>query len=151
MSGTVMIADDDRNLRQLLKKTLMKQGYEVIAVSDGEQAVAQYREADVVLLDIIMPKKTGFDVLREIRQESSMPVVVMSGEVTNKALFREWEIVKFMPKPVELRDVVDTINGCFETVNNLVKLDEAAKDLTKSIECLSDTIKQNGAKQVALG
>lgn len=79
----VLIAEDDRFLGNVLKTKLQQEGFEVHLVTDGEQALTALAAAppDILLLDVIMPKKNGFDVLAELRLKkggSDVPVIILS-------------------------------------------------------------------------
>ncbi len=83
MSATILLAEDDRILRKAGEATLKKRGYTVIAAVDGEDALAKAREhkPDLILLDVIMPKLQGFDVLALLKQDAStrdIPVIMLS-------------------------------------------------------------------------
>jgi two-component system phosphate regulon response regulator PhoB len=78
-----LIAEDDPFIRRIAEMTLERQGFAVITAEDGEEALRQARTAhpDVVLLDLIMPKMQGFEVLRRLKQDpatASVPVIVLS-------------------------------------------------------------------------
>lgn len=79
----VLIAEDDRFLGNVLKTKLQQEGFQVRLAVDGEQALAEIEAAppDILLLDIIMPKKNGFDVLAELRLKRGgpqIPVIILS-------------------------------------------------------------------------
>lgn len=79
----VLIAEDDRFLGNVLKTKLQQEGFEVRLAVDGEEALAQLSAAppDILLLDVIMPKKNGFDVLAELRLKkggADVPVIILS-------------------------------------------------------------------------
>ena len=79
----VLVADDDRMLRKAAETTLRRQGYTVATASDGEEALQLIRseQPDVIVLDLIMPKLQGFDVLQILKQDtltSAIPVIVLS-------------------------------------------------------------------------
>jgi CheY-like chemotaxis protein len=83
MSATILLAEDDRILRKAGEATLKKKGYTVIAAVDGEDALAKAREhkPDLILLDVIMPKLQGFEVLASLKQDAStrdIPVIMLS-------------------------------------------------------------------------
>jgi CheY-like chemotaxis protein len=83
MSATILLAEDDRILRKAGEATLKKKGYTVIAAVDGEDALAKAREhkPDLILLDVIMPKLQGFEVLASLKRDSStrdIPVIMLS-------------------------------------------------------------------------
>ena len=79
----IVVADDDRMFRKAAETTLLRQGYAVTTASDGEEALQLIRSErpDIIVLDLIMPKLQGFDVLQVLRQDSitaAIPVIVLS-------------------------------------------------------------------------
>ncbi|WP_099469166.1 response regulator transcription factor [Konateibacter massiliensis] len=85
--GTILIADDEMVLRDLLQDILEKEGYSVLTVSDGEQALNLFFETediDLVILDVLMPKTDGWKVLREIREYSNTPIIMLTALCENK-------------------------------------------------------------------
>jgi DNA-binding response OmpR family regulator len=86
MSGEprrILVAEDDRFLRKAAEMALKRQGYTVLTAADGEEALraAQSELPDLILLDLIMPKLNGFDVLQALKKEAptaKIPVIVMS-------------------------------------------------------------------------
>jgi len=83
MAKKVLLIEDERIMRELLEKKLGREGYEVFLAVDGEQGLEAVREIypDLVLLDIIMPKKSGFEVMEEMQKDpvlKKIPVIVVS-------------------------------------------------------------------------
>jgi CheY-like chemotaxis protein len=81
--ATILLAEDDRILRKAGEATLKKRGYAVIAAVDGEDALAKAREhkPDLILLDVIMPKMQGFEVLANLKSDAAtrdIPVIMLS-------------------------------------------------------------------------
>ena len=79
----IVVADDDRMFRKVAETTLRRQGYDVATASDGEEALQLIRSErpDIIVLDLIMPKLQGFDVLTILKQDtltSAIPVIVLS-------------------------------------------------------------------------
>ena len=79
----IVVADDDRMFRKAAETTLLRQGYAVTTASDGEEALQLIRSErpDIIVLDLIMPKLQGFDVLQVLKQDSitaAIPVIVLS-------------------------------------------------------------------------
>jgi two-component system alkaline phosphatase synthesis response regulator PhoP len=77
---TVLVVDDERNIVELVRLYLEKEGYSVIAASDGEQALVQFDRADpdLVVLDLMLPKMDGFEVCRELRRRSDVPILMLT-------------------------------------------------------------------------
>lgn len=72
--GLVLVCDNEAMLRELVRETLEPEGFAVLEAADGEEALAVARQArpDVVLLDLMMPKRSGLDVLRELRRDPEL-------------------------------------------------------------------------------
>jgi CheY-like chemotaxis protein/curved DNA-binding protein CbpA len=112
----VLCVDDDRNLCEILSKTLAGEGYEVRTAHDGEAALSRLREgpADLVLLDLLLPKRDGFSVLEVLRAApaplSTTPVVLISGcSRTPQYLERAHTlgVAEFLTKPVPLEALLE--------------------------------------------
>lgn len=82
MAYTILIADDEAEIRQLLRLYLEKDGYEVMEAENGVEAmeILRQREIHLILLDIMMPQLDGYQVLRKLRQESNIPVIFLSAK-----------------------------------------------------------------------
>ena len=106
----VLVADDERNLRELMVRELSRKGHEVEGVSDGEAALTQLRETpyDVVILDMKMPKKEGIEVLREVAEFPERPqVIVMTGfqEVATAVEAMKLGAYDFLTKPTKIEEL----------------------------------------------
>jgi CheY-like chemotaxis protein/curved DNA-binding protein CbpA len=113
---SVLCVDDDRNLCEILSKTLAGEGYEVRTAHDGEAALSRLREgpADLVLLDLLLPKRDGFSVLEVLRAGpaplSTVPVVLISGcsrtpQYVERA--NALGVAEFLTKPVPLEALLE--------------------------------------------
>ena len=84
-SKSILLIDDDRSLRELMKMSLEAEGYEVMVAADGKEAVTlvEQRNFDLIILDLVMPLMDGICFIRWLRQEqhSETPVLIMSGAV----------------------------------------------------------------------
>lgn len=79
----VLVVDDEARIRKLVRDFLVKQGYEVLEAGDGEEALDlfyQEKEIALVILDIMMPKINGYEVCREIRESSAVPVIMLTAK-----------------------------------------------------------------------
>ena len=116
MMGTkILVIDDDVNICDMLKLYLENDGYEVKTANDGADGVSCFKmyEPDLVLLDIMMPKKDGWQVCREIREVSSKPIIMITakGEVFDKVLGLELGADDFIVKPFEMKELLARINA----------------------------------------
>ena len=109
MDTKILVVDDDPNISDLLKIYFENEGYEVKTVGDGAEGINYFKmyEPDLVLLDIMLPKKDGWQVCREIREISSKPVIMITakGEVFDKVLGLELGADDFVVKPFDMKEL----------------------------------------------
>ncbi len=111
----ILIIDDDPKLNDLLNDYLVKFGYETLSAtlpSDGMKRIQDFRP-DLIILDVMMPEMDGFEVCREIRKDSSIPVIMLTarGEVTDRVVGLELGADDYVPKPFEPRELVARIQS----------------------------------------
>jgi DNA-binding response OmpR family regulator len=103
----ILLADDDAELCQMLKEYLEAEGYRVDTAHDGEAALTRAREAsfDLIVLDVMMPRRNGFDVLREIRAHASTPVLMLTarGDDVDSVVGLELGADDYLAKPCNPR------------------------------------------------
>jgi DNA-binding response OmpR family regulator len=109
----ILVAEDDANIRETLADLLSGEGYEVKTAADGEAAVAAWRGAsepfDLIMLDVMMPGKSGYDVCREIRASGSRVAVLMlsaKGEEIDKVIGLELGADDYVTKPFGVRELL---------------------------------------------
>ena len=109
MTDKILIVDDDPNINELLKIYLEKEGYDVKSATDGVEGINFFKmySPDLVLLDIMLPKKDGWQVCREIREISSKPIIMITakGEVFDKVLGLELGADDFVVKPFDMKEL----------------------------------------------
>ena len=105
----ILIVDDDNNICDLLKLYFENEGYEVKTANDGVEGVSFFKiyQPDIVLLDIMLPRKDGWQVCREIREVSSKPIIMITakGEVFDKVLGLEMGADDFVVKPFDMKEL----------------------------------------------
>lgn len=113
--GKILVADDDKNIAELLRLYLEKEGYSVVIANDGEEAIAKFipENPDLVLLDIMMPKLDGWQVCREIRKKSNCPIIMITakGETFDKVLGLELGADDYVVKPFDSKEIVARIKA----------------------------------------
>ena len=109
MDTKILIVDDDPTICDVLKIYFENEGYDVKIANDGAEGVSFFKlyEPDLVLLDIMLPKKDGWQVCREIREVSSKPVIMITakGEVFDKVLGLELGADDFVVKPFDMKEL----------------------------------------------
>lgn len=115
MQYKILIVDDDENICELLRLYLEKDGFETVVANNGEQAVdyaAKYMP-DLILLDIMLPKLDGWQVCREIRKSSDVPIIMLTakGETFDKILGLELGADDYISKPFDTKEVIARIKA----------------------------------------
>ena len=102
---TILIVDDEERVRKLLKDFLAKENYKTIEAKDGEEALEKFNELkdsiNMILLDVMMPKLDGWSVLRQVRQTSKVPVIMLTarGEEQDELFGFELGVDEYVSKP----------------------------------------------------
>lgn len=114
-TAKILVADDDKNICELLKLYLEKEDYSVVLAGNGEEALARFDEEnpDLILLDVMMPKLDGWQVCREIRKSSNTPIIMITakGETFDKVLGLELGADDYVVKPFETKEIVARIKA----------------------------------------
>ncbi len=120
---TVLIVDDEQRMRKLIKDFLMNKGYNILEAEDGEKALEVFEEnknkINLVLLDVMMPKLDGWSVLREIRQKSKVPVIMLTarGEEQDELFGFELGVDEYISKPFSPKILVARIEAILKRIN----------------------------------
>ncbi len=115
MSKRALVVEDDANIAELLRLYLGRDGFEVMLVSDGARAEKSFDlfTPDLVLLDIMLPGKDGWQVCREIRKISNVPIIMITakGETIDKVIGLELGADDYIVKPFDAKEVIARINA----------------------------------------
>jgi len=125
----ILVVDDERRILNFLTSNLRAQGYEVITASDGLEALEQFHACnpDLILLDILMPKMNGLDVLKEIRGFSNIPIIFLSakGNERDKISGLDMGADDYISKPFSPDELVSRIEALMRRVRpNEAKIPE---------------------------
>lgn len=121
--STILIVDDELRMRKLIKDFLSKEGCHTIEASNGEEAIEVFQEnknkINLVLLDVMMPKIDGWTVLRNIRTESNVPVIMLTarGEEQDELFGFELGVDEYISKPFSPKILVARIEAILKRVN----------------------------------
>ena len=127
----ILVVDDDLNICELLKLYLENDGYTVFTANDGQAAVEQFQNKtpDLILLDIMLPKLDGWQVCREIRKTSSVPIIMLTakGETFDKVLGLELGADDYVVKPFDAKEVMARVKAVLRRVKGETETDESEK------------------------
>ena len=113
----VLIVDDESRMRKLIKDFLNQKGYSILEASDGEEALKIFEEnandINLILLDVMMPKLDGWSVLRQIRQKSSLPIIMLTarGEEQDELFGFELGVDEYISKPFSPKILVARVEA----------------------------------------
>ena len=120
---TVLIVDDESRMRKLIKDFLAQKGYGILEASDGEEALQVFEEnqnkINLILLDVMMPKLDGWSVLRQIRQNSKVPIIMLTarGEEQDELFGFELGVDEYISKPFSPKILVARVEAILKRTN----------------------------------
>ena len=123
INNSILIVDDEQRMRKLIKDFLTVKGYSIIEAQDGEEALEMYEKnknkIDLILLDVMMPKLDGWSVLRQIRQESQIPVIMLTarGEEQDELFGFELGVDEYISKPFSPKILVARVEAILKRTN----------------------------------
>ena len=122
----IMVVDDESRMRKLVRYFLVRQTFEVIEAEDGEQALDlfyQDKKIDLIILDVMMPKINGWDVCREIRETSKVPIIMLTakGEENDELQGFELGVDEYISKPFSPKILVARVEAILRRSNKLTQ------------------------------
>ena len=114
--GKILVVDDETRMRKLVRDFLVREGYEVYEAGDGEEALSVFRrmkDLSLIILDVMMPKMNGYEVLKTVRETSRIPVIMLTAKGT------EYDVVMgldsgaddYIPKPFRMMELISRIKA----------------------------------------
>jgi len=130
----IMVADDDQNICELLRLYLEKEQYTVVIANDGNEAIAKFNSENpaLILLDIMMPGLDGWQVCREIRKKSNVPIIMITakGETFDKVLGLELGADDYVVKPFDAKEIVARIKAVLRRVSSGTQAENAVREVS---------------------
>lgn len=115
MSKKVLIVDDEKSIVDILNHNLIKDGYKTVQAYDGDEAISVFdkEKPDLILLDVMLPKKDGFSVCKELRQRTNIPIIMVTAkeDVVDKIIGLELGADDYITKPFSVREVVARVKA----------------------------------------
>ena len=131
----ILIVDDDEHIAELVSLYLTKECFDTRIEHDGQSAITAFKEymPDVVLLDIMLPGKDGYQVCREIRMESNVPIIMLSAktEVFDKVLGLELGADDYMIKPFDSKELVARVKALLRRANQTTSTTTGGAEVVK--------------------
>lgn len=134
----ILIVDDDENIAELISLYLTKECFDTMMVHDGEKALVAFESyrPSLILLDLMLPGIDGYQVCREIRTRSSVPIIMLSakGEVFDKVLGLELGADDYIMKPFDSKELVARVKAVLRRYQAIPKPETPAEDRGKCVE-----------------
>lgn len=157
----ILIVDDEYNIRGLIRKYAIFEGYQVTEAANGLEAIEMCREGkfDLIIMDVMMPEVDGFSAVREIRKTSDVPVIMLSarGEEYDRLRGFELGVDDYVVKPFSPRELMMRIAAILKRVTGgasdapeVVKLGDLIVDFTARRVTIGDTALQLSPKEYEL-
>ena len=121
MNELILLVEDDEQIHEMVANHLKKEGYRVISAFDGDEAIRLFSQekVDLILLDLMLPSSNGIDIVKEIRKESLLPILIMSAKDSDvdKALGLGFGADDYIGKPFSLIEMTARINAALRRSN----------------------------------
>ena len=115
MTKKILVVDDEKKIVDILKAYLEREGYTVVAAYDGRAALnlARSQSPDLIILDLMLPEVSGWDVCRELRKDSDMPIIMLTArdDTTDKIIGLELGADDYVSKPFDPKEVVSRVRA----------------------------------------
>ena len=120
MPKKILIVEDEANIRELLRLYLEREGYTVLEAENGVEGIKKWKsdKPDMLLLDVMMPVMDGWEVCREIRAESDVPIIMLTakGETADRVSGLEMGADDYLVKPLEMPEVIARVRAVFRRI-----------------------------------
>ena len=120
---TILVVDDEARMRKLVKDFLVKSGYSILEAEDGEKALNVFytnKKIDLIILDVMMPKIDGWQVCKEIRETSKVPIIMLTarGEEKDELMGFELGVDEYISKPFSPKILVARVEAILRRSTN---------------------------------
>ncbi len=148
MAKKILVVDDEKRIVEILQAYLERDGYQVIAAYDGRSALelARSNSPDLIILDLMLPEVSGWDVCRELRRESDVPIIMLTArdDTTDKIVGLELGADDYVTKPFDPKEIISRARAVLrrsdvKTVSkSTIKVGEIMIDTNKRLVCRGD-------------
>ena len=148
MSQTVLVVDDERKLREMIRTYLEQEGYRVVEAGNGREAlyVARYEKPDLIILDLMMPEMGGYDFMRTYSKEAETPVIMLTAKIEegDKVLGLELGADDYVTKPFGIRELIARVRAVLRRgqkqgpINDLLRVADVVLDRSARLVKVGD-------------
>ena len=132
MEKTILVVDDEKPIADILQFNLIKEGYKVVCAYDGEEALEKVEEVqpDLMLLDIMLPKRDGMEVCREVRKKYDIPIIMLTAKDSeiDKVLGLELGADDYVTKPFSTRELIARVKANMRRHQTVAQPEEAVEE-----------------------
>lgn len=125
MAKQILVVDDERHIVRLVEVNLERVGYDVISAYDGIEAIEKVKAQmpDMIILDVMMPRMDGFEVLKELRSDSEtkdIPVIMLTAKAQDADIFKGWSsgVDSYLTKPFNPRELLAFVERIFQSLEH---------------------------------
>ncbi|MEG0258661.1 MAG: response regulator YycF [Lysinibacillus sp.] len=137
MDKTILVVDDEKPIADILQFNLVKEGYKVICAYDGDEALAKVEEEqpDLMLLDIMLPKRDGMEVCREIRKKYDFPIIMLTakGSEIDKVLGLEMGADDYVTKPFSTRELIARVKANMRRLQVVAQVEDEEEETNEIV------------------
>ncbi len=137
MNKTILVVDDEKPIADILQFNLIKEGYKVICAYDGDEALEKVEEEqpDLMLLDIMLPKRDGMEVCREVRKKYDFPIIMLTakGSEIDKVLGLEMGADDYVTKPFSTRELIARVKANMRRLQVVASATEEVEEESNEI------------------
>lgn len=147
MSKTILVVDDKKELRVMVKSYLEEEGFRVVTAADGQEAlfVARHEKPDLIILDLMMPHMGGYEFLRAHKREADTPIIILTArlEEADKVLGLELGADDFVTKPFSMRELTARVRAVLRRATR--------EPVTSEVLRAADIVLDRASRQVTVG
>lgn len=126
MAKKILVVDDERHIVRLVEVNLTRAGYEVVTAYDGVEALEKMEEEqpDMVVLDVMMPRMDGFEVLKHLQAEAKykdIPVIMLTAKAQDADIFKGWQsgVSSYLTKPFNPKELLVFVQRIFQSMEDV--------------------------------
>jgi len=124
MARKILVVDDERHIVRLVEVNLQRAGYDVVTAYDGVEALEKVKaeKPDMIVLDVMMPRKDGFEVLQDLQGNPAMadiPVIMLTAKAQDADVFKGWQsgVSSYLTKPFNPRELLTFVERIFQSLD----------------------------------